>query len=49
MCIRDSRNGGQPKCNIEVALHEAVACHMATESYLKGRRMEWDPVNKKLI
>ena len=43
------RNGGQPKCNIEVALHEAVACHMATESYLQGRRMEWDPVNKKLI
>ena len=43
------RMGGQPKCNIEVALHEAVACHMATESYLQGRRIEWDPVNRKLI
>ena len=43
------RNNAQPKCNIEVALHEAVACHMATESYLQGRRIEWDPVNKKLI
>ena len=36
------RSGGQPKCNIEVALHEAVACHMATESYLQGKQMEWD-------
>ena len=43
------RSGGQPKCNIEVALHEAVACHMATESYLQGRRIEWDPINRKLI
>ena len=43
------RNNDQPKCNIEVALHEAVACHMATESYFQGRRIEWDPVNKKLI
>ena len=43
------RNNDQPKYNIEVALHEAVACHMATESYFQGRRIEWDPVNKKLI
>jgi hypothetical protein len=43
------RNGGQPKCNIEMALHEGVACAMATESYLQGRRIEWDPVNRKLI
>lgn len=45
-CIR---SGGTPRCNIEVALHEAVACHMATESYLTGRRIEWDPVNRKMI
>lgn len=43
------RNGTQPRCNIEVALHEAVACHMATESYLKGRRIEWDKKNRKLV
>lgn len=43
------RSGSQPKCNIEMALHEAVSCHMATESYLTGRRIEWDPVNRKLI
>jgi hypothetical protein len=43
------RNSSQPKCNIEVALHEAVSCSMATKSYLTGRRIEWDPVNRKLI
>lgn len=43
------RNGTQPKCNIDVAFHEAVACAMATESYLTGRRIEWDPKNRKLI
>jgi len=26
-----------------------VACHMATESYFQGRRIEWDPVNRKLV
>lgn len=43
------RNDGIPKCNVEVAFQEAVTCHMATESYLTGRRIEWDPVNRKLI
>ena len=43
------RSGGQPRCNIEVALHEAVACHMATESYLQGRKIEWDPKNRRLV
>ena len=43
------RSGGQPKCNVEIALEEAVTCAMATESYLTGRRVEWDPINRKLI
>jgi hypothetical protein len=43
------RNDGTPKCNVEVAFHEAVTCAMATESYKTGRRVEWDPVNRKLI
>jgi len=43
------RSGGQPRCNIEVALHEAVACHMATESYLQGRQIEWDPKKRRLV
>ena len=43
------RSGGQPKCNVDVALEEAVTCAMATESYLTGRKVEWDPINRKLI
>ena len=43
------RNDGTPKCNVEVAFQEAVTCHMATESYLKGRRMEWDPEKRQIV
>ena len=43
------RNGGQPRCNIEEGFEEAAACHMATESYLQGRRVEWDPVKKRIV
>ena len=43
------RNGGQPRCNIEEGFEEAVACHMATESYLQGRRVEWDPIKKRIV
>ena len=43
------RSGGQPKCNSEVAFEEAVTCAMATESYLTGRRVEWDPIKRRLI
>ena len=34
---------------IEEGNEEAVACHMATESYLQGRRVEWDPVKKRIV
>ena len=42
-------NGGEPRCNIEEGFEEAVACHMATQSYLEGRRVEWDPVKRKIV
>jgi len=45
-CIR---NGGQPSCNIGRGYEEAITCHMATLSYLQGRRVEWDPVNRKIV
>jgi hypothetical protein len=45
-CIR---NGGAPRCNIEEGFEEAVACHMVTQSYLEGRRVEWDPVKRQII
>ena len=34
---------------LEEGFEEAVACHMATESYLQGRRVEWDPVKKRIV
>jgi len=43
------RSGTQPKCNVDIAFQEAVTCAMATESYLTGRRVEWDPVKRRLI
>ncbi len=45
-CIR---NGGQPSCNIDRGFEEAVTCHMATLSYLEGRKVGWDPLNKKIV
>jgi predicted dehydrogenase len=45
-CIR---NGGQPSCNIDRGVEEAITCHIATISYLEGRKVEWDPVNKKIV
>jgi predicted dehydrogenase len=45
-CIR---NGGQPSCNIDRGFEEAITCHMATISYLEGRKVEWDPVEKKIV
>ncbi len=45
-CIR---KGGQPACNIDRGFEEAITCHMATRSYLEGRRVEWDPVQNKIV
>ena len=45
-CIR---NGGIPSANIERAFEEGVACLMAHKSYLEHRRVEWDPVNRKIV
>ena len=45
-CIRD---GGQPSCNIDRGFEEAVTCHMATLSYLEGRKVGWDPLTKKVV
>jgi hypothetical protein len=42
------RSSGQPKCNIEMALHEGVACAMATESCLQDPTQCDDPANKIL-
>ncbi len=45
-CIRD---GGTPSCNIDRGIEEAITCHMATKSYLEGRRVYWDPIERKIV
>jgi predicted dehydrogenase len=43
------RNGGPTSCNIERGFEEAITCHMATRSFLEGRRVEWDPVKRRIV
>ena len=45
-CIR---NGGTPSANIDRAFEEGVACLMAHKSFIEKRRVEWDPVKRKII
>ncbi len=45
-CIR---GGGVPSSNIERGFEEAITCHMATRSLLEGRRVEWDPVQRRIV
>ena len=43
------RDGGQTSANIERAFEEGVACVMANKSYLEKRRVEWDPINRRIV
>jgi predicted dehydrogenase len=43
------RNGGQTSCNIDRGFEEAISCHMATRSYLEGRKVAWDPVRSRIV
>lgn len=43
------RNGGQTSCDIEHGFEEAITCHMATRSYLEGRKVTWDPVRRRIV
>jgi predicted dehydrogenase len=43
------RNGGETSCNIERGFEEAMTCHMATKSYLEGRKVRWDPVARRIV
>ena len=45
-CIR---SGKTPTANIERAYEEGITCLMAHKSYLEKRKVEWDPVNKKIV
>jgi hypothetical protein len=43
------RNGGDTSCNIERGFEEAMTCHMATRAYQLGRKVEWDPVRRRIV
>jgi predicted dehydrogenase len=45
-CIR---TGKAPSCGIDRGFEESITCHMATESYLRGRKVEWDPIRQKIV
>lgn len=45
-CIR---NGGETSDNIERAFEEGVTVLMAHKSYVEKRRVEWDPIQRKII
>jgi len=45
-CIR---NGGTPSDNIEKAFEEGITVLMAHKSYLEKRRVEWDPIQRKIV
>jgi predicted dehydrogenase len=45
-CIR---YGGTPSCDIDRGIEEAITCHMATKSYREGRRVYWDPIERRIV
>ncbi len=43
------RHGGDVSCNVDRGFEEAITCHMATKAYLEGRKVTWDPVNRRIV
>ncbi|KAA3616311.1 MAG: gfo/Idh/MocA family oxidoreductase [Calditrichaeota bacterium] len=43
------RGNGETSCNIDIAFEENITCQMANKSYLEKRRVEWDPVRRKIV
>jgi len=43
------RHGGTTGCNIEKAFDDTVAVLMVHKSYVENRKVEWDPINRKII
>jgi hypothetical protein len=43
------RNGGTTAANVDRGFEEAITCHMATRSYQLGRKVEWDPVKRRIV
>jgi predicted dehydrogenase len=47
--IRCIRTGNTTSCNIKRGFEEAMVAHMATISYLEGRKVRWDAASENII
>ncbi len=47
--LRCIRNGGIPSCSIDRGFEEAITAHMATKSYLEGRKVQWDQEQEVIV
>lgn len=47
--LNSIRNGGSTSCNIDRGFEEAVTAHMATRSFLEGRKVKWDKEKEEII
>ena len=46
----DSMRSRKPAaCNEDVGFKEAITAHMATQSYLQGRKIVWDPTKNDIV
>jgi len=45
-CIR---NGGTPRCHIQLGFEEAITIIMAATSYREKRKVEWDPHHQRIV
>jgi predicted dehydrogenase len=45
-CIR---NGGETSDNIDKGFEEGITILMAQKAYIEKRRVEWDPINPKIV
>ncbi len=43
------RNGGTTGCNIEKAFEDTVSVLMVHKSYVENRKVEWDPIKRRII
>ncbi|MCF6268948.1 MAG: Gfo/Idh/MocA family oxidoreductase [Melioribacteraceae bacterium] len=43
------RNGGTTGCNIEKAFQDTVSVMMVHKSYVENRKVEWDPIKRRII
>jgi predicted dehydrogenase len=43
------RDGREPNCPFEIGYRVSVACHMAVESYLQQRPIQWDATLEELV